>query len=89
MRSTQAPRRIYHYDVYRLAGYEELADLGFEDLPDDAVALVEWGQKIRDDYHVAPVTVALVHTGDRARRITIRFPDPARTARLSDAIAAP
>jgi len=84
----KAIRRIYHYDVYRLTGYGELADLGFEDLPDDAVALVEWGQKIRDDYHVAPVTVTLAHTGDQTRRITVSFPDPARTDRLPAEIAA-
>jgi tRNA threonylcarbamoyladenosine biosynthesis protein TsaE len=71
-------RRIFHHDVYRIANYEELAELGFEDLPDDGVALVEWGQRFRGQYHVDPVVVSLEHVGDTARRVSVRFPDPAR-----------
>ena len=31
-----------HADLYRLAGSAELAELGFDDLPDGAVVLLEW-----------------------------------------------
>ena len=34
--------QIVHIDLYRLDGPGELAELGFDDLPKDAVVLVEW-----------------------------------------------
>ena len=33
---------LVHADLYRLSGAAELAELGFDDLPEDAVVLVEW-----------------------------------------------
>jgi tRNA threonylcarbamoyl adenosine modification protein YjeE len=33
---------LAHADLYRLAGTSELAELGFDDLPDGAVVLMEW-----------------------------------------------
>ncbi len=33
---------VVHADLYRLSGAAELAELGFDDLPDGAVVLMEW-----------------------------------------------
>ena len=33
---------LVHGDLYRVASAAELSELGFEDLPDQAVVLVEW-----------------------------------------------
>src|SRR3954462_14009700 len=33
---------LVHADLYRLSGASELAELGFDDLPENAVVLVEW-----------------------------------------------
>src|SRR6202521_5332544 len=33
---------LVHADLYRLSGTAELAELGFDDLPDGAVVLLEW-----------------------------------------------
>jgi len=33
---------LVHVDLYRLTGTAELAELGFDDLPEDAVVLLEW-----------------------------------------------
>ena len=33
---------VVHADLYRLSGPAELAELGFEDLPEGAVVLLEW-----------------------------------------------
>src|SRR5581483_4174459 len=39
----EVPRfTVVHADLYRLSGTAELAELGFDDLPDNAVVLVEW-----------------------------------------------
>jgi tRNA threonylcarbamoyl adenosine modification protein YjeE len=36
------PFPVVHADLYRLSGSAELAELGFDDLPDGAVVLLEW-----------------------------------------------
>lgn len=33
---------VVHADLYRVAGSSELAELGFDDLPEDALVLLEW-----------------------------------------------
>ena len=43
IQSYELPRfALVHADFYRLSGAAELAELGFEDLPEGAVVLVEW-----------------------------------------------
>ena len=43
MQSYDLPRfPLVHADLYRVSGPDELAELGFEDLPADAVILLEW-----------------------------------------------
>ena len=41
---------ILHVDAYRLAGIHEYRDLGLDDYLDDSVTLIEWGEKIADDF---------------------------------------
>jgi tRNA threonylcarbamoyladenosine biosynthesis protein TsaE len=38
--------RIAHVDVYRLGRIQELYDFGFEELFDDRVVLIEWGDTV-------------------------------------------
>ena len=43
MQNYDLPRfPLVHADLYRLSGPGELAELGFDDLPEDAVVLLEW-----------------------------------------------
>ena len=43
MQSYELPRfQVLHVDLYRTAGMAELAELGFDDLPERAVVLLEW-----------------------------------------------
>ncbi len=43
LQTYELPRLILvHADLYRVAGTAELAELGFDDLPDGAVVLMEW-----------------------------------------------
>jgi tRNA threonylcarbamoyl adenosine modification protein YjeE len=43
IQSYELPRfPVVHADLYRLSGPAELAELGFDDLPPDAVVLLEW-----------------------------------------------
>ena len=39
--------KLYHFDVYRLNGYSELEDLGYDEyLSGDGVVVIEWAEKI-------------------------------------------
>ena len=43
MQSYELPRfALVHADLYRVSGTAELAELGFDDLPEGAVVLMEW-----------------------------------------------
>jgi tRNA threonylcarbamoyladenosine biosynthesis protein TsaE len=41
---------ILHIDAYRLSGIHEYRDLGLDDYLDDSVTLVEWGDKVAEDF---------------------------------------
>ena len=64
-------RTLFHYDVYRLEHYDELADLGFEELPEDGVALVEWGGKFVGALPAGTVRIIIEVTGDEERRVRV------------------
>src|SRR6202161_1445884 len=43
MQSYELPRfTLVHADLYRLSGAAELTELGFDDLPEGAVVMMEW-----------------------------------------------
>src|SRR5215468_7315430 len=42
------PFPLVHADLYRLSGSAELAELGFDDLPERAVILLEWPDRAAD-----------------------------------------
>jgi len=54
--------RLVHVDVYRLESARELAELGLDELADDAVVAVEWGDVVRDYLPADHLEVRL--TGD-------------------------
>ena len=41
---------ILHVDAYRLSSVLEYRDLGLDDYREDSVTLIEWGEKIADDF---------------------------------------
>ncbi|MGB6538874.1 MAG: tRNA (adenosine(37)-N6)-threonylcarbamoyltransferase complex ATPase subunit type 1 TsaE [Xanthobacteraceae bacterium] len=46
LQSYELPRfPLVHADLFRLSGAAELAELGFDDVPENAVALVEWADR--------------------------------------------
>ncbi len=67
--------RIYHVDLYRVAGFHDLETLGLEDiLSEPAVVVVEWAEKLtlRTDWPV--VRIHLEHVGEETRRIAVSDP---------------
>lgn len=64
---------VFHIDLYRLETARELATLGLEDLwdRDDAIVLIEWGERFRDHLPSPDAEVQIVTEGE-TRVITIR-----------------
>ena len=65
--------RLYHLDLYRLAGEADLESFGFEQYlaPVDGVALVEWPERAAAVLPEEYLLVQLAPVGVDARRITI------------------
>ena len=50
---------VHHLDVYRLGRMQEAIDLGLEELVDDGVVIVEWGEAVGELLPADRVEVAL------------------------------
>lgn len=72
-------KTLAHYDLYRLADYGELVDMGFEAHDMGTLVLAEWGDLFVTKFPVIPVRVKLEFDSDTARRATVSglsLPDP-------------
>lgn len=84
---------VRHLDVYRLDHVQEAIDLGLEELLDDGVVLVEWGEGVRE---LLPpdrleVTLALLPpdvADDDTRHVTVVPTGTGWRTRASDLAAA-
>ena len=64
---------LFHFDMYRLGGPEELFDIGWDDyLQRGGICAVEWSENIERALPSQSVIVSLVRTGDNRREITIQ-----------------
>ena len=64
---------VYHVDLYRLESDREVATLGLEELLDreDAVVLIEWGERFRHLFPPRLIEIEIMAAGDtRELRIT-------------------
>jgi len=66
------PIKLFHIDVYRLEGERQLETLGLDDLlTDDALVLVEWGEKFKSIRKKSTGEILIEPLGGDARRITV------------------
>ncbi|MCC6487388.1 MAG: tRNA (adenosine(37)-N6)-threonylcarbamoyltransferase complex ATPase subunit type 1 TsaE [Candidatus Hydrogenedentes bacterium] len=62
---------LYHMDLYRLTGPEEVADLGCEEIFDsDALCVVEWAERADPLLPPRRLDILFEHAGGDLRRIT-------------------
>lgn len=61
--------RLYHVDLYRLDGPDALEDIGFNELPGDGVAAVEWPQRAGDELPDERLEIDISVTGGNSREI--------------------
>ncbi len=63
---------LHHFDFYRFQPGEDLRDLGFEEqFADDGICLVEWPERLTDEFASGQLKIALTITGESRREITI------------------
>ena len=70
------PVRLFHLDVYRLEGERQLETLGLDDLlTQDALVLVEWGEKFKSLVKRATGEIVITSEGGDARKIRVVLKD--------------
>lgn len=63
---------LYHLDLYRLGGPDELADLGYEEVFDsEGVCVVEWAERAEGLLPAERVDLFLAHAGGDCRTIRL------------------
>ncbi|MDA0712131.1 MAG: tRNA (adenosine(37)-N6)-threonylcarbamoyltransferase complex ATPase subunit type 1 TsaE [bacterium] len=63
---------VYHFDLYRLAGPEELFGLGCDDyFYGTGICLIEWANLGGDLIPAEAIDISMVHVGDSQRKVTI------------------
>ncbi len=66
MQSYDLPRfPVVHADLYRLSGPDELAELGFDDLPEETVILLEWPDRANGLLPADRIDIAFMLAPDR------------------------
>jgi tRNA threonylcarbamoyladenosine biosynthesis protein TsaE len=64
--------KVYHIDLYRVDTPRQLETLGLDDLmADNAILLIEWGEKFPRFVHERDLEIALQSLGESERKITI------------------
>jgi len=70
------PVKLFHLDVYRLEGERQLETLGLDDLlTQDALVLVEWGEKFKSILKRATGEIVITSEGGDARKIRVLLRD--------------
>jgi tRNA threonylcarbamoyladenosine biosynthesis protein TsaE len=62
---------LYHFDLYRLGGDEDAAQLGFaEYFFGDGVSLAEWADRLHEEMPAERLTISFSHSGGDKRLIS-------------------
>ncbi len=66
------PVSLYHLDLYRLESERQVEQLGIDELlEDDAIVLVEWGEKFASIQRRAAGEIVMETVGGDSRKITV------------------
>lgn len=61
---------LYHIDLYRLKGAEELENIGFEEyIGSDGVAVIEWAERAEDELPEERLSVYLRYVNENSREL--------------------
>jgi tRNA threonylcarbamoyladenosine biosynthesis protein TsaE len=71
---------LFHQDLYRLGGAEEILGGGLVDeRQEDGVTLIEWGERMPEELDARRLTITINVGTDDDRTITVRAADPSQT----------
>ncbi len=63
---------LYHFDLYRLGGDEDVAQLGFtEYFYGDGVSVVEWADRLQEEMPAEYLTITFSHRGEDERSVDL------------------
>ena len=63
-------RELFHFDMYRLGGADELFDIGWEDyLSREGVCAVEWSENVPEAFDGTEIRVTITKTPSGGRKI--------------------
>jgi tRNA threonylcarbamoyladenosine biosynthesis protein TsaE len=66
---------LYHFDLYRLQGPEEIDELGFQEyFFGGGACIVEWAERLEDEMPPQVLTISFAHAGGDERRISFDGP---------------
>ena len=64
---------FYHFDFYRLASGNEIAELGFDDyFQDNGVCIAEWSERLGDILPPDHLSITFEHDGGDRRKIVMQ-----------------
>jgi tRNA threonylcarbamoyladenosine biosynthesis protein TsaE len=65
--------KLYHFDVYRLSGYSEFEDLGYEEyFAGNGVVVIEWAEKIDKLIPSDSIFIDFEYVNENSRKMIIR-----------------
>jgi len=65
--------KLYHFDVYRLNGYSEFEDLGYEEyFCGDGIVVIEWAEKIVKILPADTFFISFEYIDENRRKIIIK-----------------
>ena len=63
---------LYHFDLYRLSGDDDIADLGFSEyFYGNGICLVEWAERLNDELPQSRLEIRLSYVDDDSRDIEL------------------
>ena len=63
---------LYHFDLYRLAGDDDVTELGFDEyFYGNGVCLVEWADRLTGELPAECLAITFSHLGDDMRRLDL------------------
>lgn len=65
---------VLHVDLYRIDDAEEVEELGLDDAREDSLLIVEWPERLGDEYWRDALWLSLEPTPDGARALTAKVP---------------
>ncbi len=81
------PHEIWHVDLYRLTGPDDLVELGLDHAFETAICLIEWPDRLGPLCPDDAILIALTDAGGAARKARLHLPDTASGTRLRARIA--